>query len=953
MVCVSPPANAAEKLVFGYVRHSLSTADEREGEPNMSSEEDDITIGEKEWGESMYVTLFEEMLQEVLTHEGYLFCAEEIKCLMDYNTLSYGGRYLLIRLCLRKADTWFRLNKLKYERELGDKIKSAIHELCGLHNPSPKEIKIKVEEPEVIDLVDERERPQAGPSRLPKQEPQPCKLEGPDYSTFALDESHADLRELLECLGLDELKNIAKQMKLKTSGHHGRRDELVNALLASTSAQRTLPFASPVSAKGKGKGRADRFIQTTLSFGTGGRRTQADRLREIVVKHLGKCIKLKEDVVRLFRRVNLVYLRSTQSTPSILTPSILSRAKKRSYAEYNHALEIEAEVDALLEGPGLVTGARARSTASKTPGPLMQRFKTPITPRKDLDIHASVSPRSTRSRVKSSHLDELDDSRSLFNESSVDTSADTPRRQAAWAVRCILDDVYPRWQDMVSTKGECDRPQSLIRFESGHILTRVVCKGTYALGTLKEHERELGVLEALLAQRRWRRGRRGRWHERRALILMTHMGKSDRIYRLAMDAVTEALMDEDTHIVFRPKLERRLTTLEKRLSVPENDRHICQGKLDKPDEVSISGVRVRHSATSLVLDRTCRVNNPPVLVKDEKPGLTQLVLPWLSQKPDVREPETTMAKVTGKSIWRGWENEEVNVETLALQHYEEQGYKGFHCEGRIVSTLFGLLFWDVIFASVPGAFETPYQAAPLDIAEDTFYHSRKEVADRLLVKLREGAAEEILERVHNEHAEKKTWCVGVRWEMFEKQDLLDIVKCLGGPALEVICRLLCEDYAGRVGGVPDLIIWNAEAKECKFIEVKGPGDKLQENQKVWIDVLLQAGIPVEVCHVFEEEGQDPLSRKRKAKTKTNAKSRKRSRRLSSPADERPIVESEGEEEIDYSQLDKHDDDDKESSLPPVTPERRPPRKLMEVIITSSPSTSGSSTKKRRIMSPEV
>lgn len=117
--------------------------------------------------------------------------------------------------------------------------------------------------------------------------------------------------------------------------------------------------------------------------------------------------------------------------------------------------------------------------------------------------------------------------------------------------------------------------------------------------------------------------------------------------------------------------------------MPENDRHICQGKLDKPDEVSISGVRVRHSATSLVLDRTCRVNNPPVLVKDEKPGLTQLVLPWLSQKPDVREPETTMAKVTGKSIWRGWENEEVNVETLALQHYEEQGYKGYACSSLV------------------------------------------------------------------------------------------------------------------------------------------------------------------------------------------------------------------------------------------------------------------------------
>lgn len=32
---------------------------------------------------------------------------------------------------------------------------------------------------------------------------------------------------------------------------------------------------------------------------------------------------------------------------------------------------------------------------------------------------------------------------------------------------------------------------------------------------------------------------------------------------------------------------------------------------------------------------------------------------------------------TGKSIWRGRDGEEVNVETLALQHYESLGYKGY------------------------------------------------------------------------------------------------------------------------------------------------------------------------------------------------------------------------------------------------------------------------------------
>jgi len=70
-----------------------------------------------------------------------------------------------------------------------------------------------------------------------------------------------------------------------------------------------------------------------------------------------------------------------------------------------------------------------------------------------------------------------------------------------------------------------------------------------ALATLKEHQYELEVLEALLAQKRWRRGRRGRWYDRRALILTTHFPKDDiEITRRAMRGVVEALLDDDTHI---------------------------------------------------------------------------------------------------------------------------------------------------------------------------------------------------------------------------------------------------------------------------------------------------------------------------------------------------------------------------------------------------------------------
>lgn len=46
-------------------------------------------------------------------------------------------------------------------------------------------------------------------------------------------------------------------------------------------------------------------------------------------------------------------------------------------------------------------------------------------------------------------------------------------------------------------------------------------------------------------------------------------------------------------------------------------------------------------------------------------------------------------------------------------------------------------------------------------------------------------------------------------------------------------------------------LWNPTAQRALFSEVKGPGDQLSETQKVWIDVLLAAGVGVEVVKVVE------------------------------------------------------------------------------------------------------
>ena len=63
--------------------------------------------------------------------------------------------------------------------------------------------------------------------------------------------------------------------------------------------------------------------------------------------------------------------------------------------------------------------------------------------------------------------------------------------------------------------------------------------------------------------------------------------------------------------------------------------------------------------------------------------------------------------------------------------------------------------------------------------------------------------------------------------------------------------LMVEEWDHCSSGMPDLVVWRMEDKVVRFVEVKGPGDRLSETQKVWIDVLLRAGIEVQVGIVRE------------------------------------------------------------------------------------------------------
>lgn len=66
------------------------------------------------------------------------------------------------------------------------------------------------------------------------------------------------------------------------------------------------------------------------------------------------------------------------------------------------------------------------------------------------------------------------------------------------------------------------------------------------------------------------------------------------------------------------------------------------------------------------------------------------------------------------------------VEELVMRHEQRTGgWKSMHCEGSLFGTLYGLLYWDVIFMDgVSDVFVSPQQTAPLDFFSSAFFHRR-------------------------------------------------------------------------------------------------------------------------------------------------------------------------------------------------------------------------------------
>ncbi|KAK4938620.1 hypothetical protein LTR10_020971 [Elasticomyces elasticus] len=800
-----PPVQTDEEAIEAYEAYKAGEyADEKQ-----KQHEEGTTLSRLEsrsWvrgRSSIYVDAFNLALDTVLEEEEHLFNRAELKLFKIWRELGYELQYLYVRLFLRKTSKWFRVKDLQYYSDMTD-IEAAVAEL-------------QKERPLPTDGIE----PETFPGEL---EPPEGSFLGEKFSFAECSSEHiTSLDEASSLLLLDELKILAKEAKVQGKN----KSELLRNLRRTSGRQSGLGFRGFRRTETAESVESDdtRSIYEEEEEQSSGSRTPTmvgnnrdAHFTKKILDQTGRCIRLSLTPLKLFERVHLVFYRSTEWTEKSLTTLILAKISRRNFPEY-----IVSRSTTIFESRSLL-----------------------------LEFEASL--------------------RTQFRVDNILEFNGTPGRKSLEEVKDIFEAVYPRWKVLLAEEQrkeeriyESGEGAYLRRFSPAWVYTRIVHKGLQPLARFKEHLREHLILTELLDQRLFHAARRGAWYQRKALLEEHYMHaltpnenravepNKKHWKRIALKTCEQGLQDKECHVIYHYDLQKRIKKLEKQLHVPVREQHdFGHVRLGKPFERDVVGIKIEKDRDDTPARSLSRKNSVNVSVN--APEST-------TKPPALQHQPSTFGG--GKTIWLDAldTNEHVSVEAMCLSHYRHiLGYKGYHSEGGILRTIFGLLFYDILFFNpyIPNVFQTAYQTCPLDLHTDSFFSSRvPEILGRVN-QICNGEAVTIAQQVWDDHFERKTCIVGVRWDGFERDDLFELLGCWDGQALGTVMLVMAQEYQSRGGGVPDLVLWkpgdeNGSVGEVVFSEVKSANDRLSDTQRLWISVLLGAGVKVELCHAVAGE----------------------------------------------------------------------------------------------------
>ncbi|MFM0360655.1 VRR-NUC domain-containing protein [Paraburkholderia sediminicola] len=233
---------------------------------------------------------------------------------------------------------------------------------------------------------------------------------------------------------------------------------------------------------------------------------------------------------------------------------------------------------------------------------------------------------------------------------------------------------------------------------------------------------------------------------------------------------------------------------------------------------------------------------------EEEAQRVERMLPRLQRKRGVRVARVLAARpVERNTLVLPRPDAPQPVEYVARDHLTCDAAPVHYVENALINSLFGLLCWEPVFAALPGAFFHPFQRGPADLHAPDFHARRAEQFAACLAQLDSSAYRETILR----HLQSKAGLQSpfVFWGLLTPELVGLALDCLPAAHLKLWFERLLRDIRGNRSGLPDLIrFWPAE-RRYELIEVKGPGDRLQDNQIRWLAYCAQHGMPVRVLDV--------------------------------------------------------------------------------------------------------
>ena len=201
-----------------------------------------------------------------------------------------------------------------------------------------------------------------------------------------------------------------------------------------------------------------------------------------------------------------------------------------------------------------------------------------------------------------------------------------------------------------------------------------------------------------------------------------------------------------------------------------------------------------------------------------------------------------------------------SVEWAVLMHLGTDAAPVFYVENTLINALFGLLCWPVIFKPLPGAFFHPFHIGPADLTREDFVDRRQQAFEQRFRLLETGAyRRDILDTFQTKQGIANPF---VFWQVLDEALLELALHCIPPGHLDALFRRLLNNIKEHRSGFPDLIRLVPEADDpeqrYEMIEVKGPGDRLQDHQVRWLQFFARQGIPASVCYVRWQDDEASL-----------------------------------------------------------------------------------------------